>query len=361
MQPSDQHATVRPIKQWALFFQRYCLWLLLGCYVLATCWPGPGLAMRRWEWATSLGSVPLSMPLFLLALLLFCAALVTDWAEVRSVAARPAVLVVGLVAVWVGPALLVLVAGKVVPWAFDGQTTSGLLVGLALVATMPVANSSVGWSQNAGGNLALSLGLVLVSISLSPWTTPHLLELLGLSLAPAERALCEMLVNRFSGAFFIVWVILPTALGFAVRALVGRHRVERVNSWIVLASVAALLVLNYVNAALALPKVWHQPQASVLAATVVLATLLSAVGLACGWAIAWLMKLPGEGRSALLFALSMKHTGLALVLAGAVLADQPLAILIIVIATLIQHLLAGIVQWRLQSGENSSPLIKIIQ
>jgi hypothetical protein len=42
----------------------------------------------------------------------------------------------------------------------------------------------------------------------------------------------------------------------------------------------------------------------------------------------------------------MKHTGLALVLAGAVLENQPLAIFIIVLATLVQHLLAGVVQWR---------------
>ena len=351
MQPFEQHATVRLSEKWAHFAQRYCLWLLLGCYVLATCWPGPGLAMRRWEWSSSIDAAPLSLSLFLLALLLFCAALATDWAEIRAVAARPIVLIVGLVAVWLGPVLLVLAAGVVVPWALDGQTTTGLLVGLALVATMPVANSSVGWSQNAGGNLALSLGLVLLSISLSPWTTPHLLGLLGLSLAPAERALCEVLVNRFSGTFFIVWVIMPTALGFAIRALAGRRRVESWNGWIALASIGALLVLNYANAALALPEVWQQSQVSVLAATLVLATLLSVVGLACGWAIAWLMKLPGEGRSSLLFALSMKHTGLALVLAGAVLENQPLAIFIIVLATLVQHLLAGVVQWRSRRAE----------
>jgi hypothetical protein len=41
----------------------------------------------------------------------------------------------------------------------------------------------------------------------------------------------------------------------------------------------------------------------------------------------------------------MKHTGLALILAGSVLADQPLAILVIVLATITQHLLAGVVQW----------------
>ncbi len=50
-------------------------------------------------------------------------------------------------------------------------------------------------------------------------------------------------------------------------------------------------------------------------------------------------------RSCLLFGLSMKHTGLALILAGAVLEDQPLAILLIVLATLEQHLVAAVVQW----------------
>jgi BASS family bile acid:Na+ symporter len=153
------------------------------------------------------------------------------------------------------------------------------------------------------------------------------------------------LVNRFSGKFFIVWVILPTALGFAVRALAGRARVERADGWIVMASVAALLILNYVNAALALPEIWQHSQPAVLATTLLLAVCLSAVGLACGWLIARVARLPRDATLALDFALSMKHTGLALVLAGAVLADQPLAIFIIVLATLVQHLLAGIVQW----------------
>ncbi len=52
-----------------------------------------------------------------------------------------------------------------------------------------------------------------------------------------------------------------------------------------------------------------------------------------------------------MFGLGMKHTGLALLLAGAVLAEQRLAILMIVLATLAQHLLAGVVQWRFRLAE----------
>jgi BASS family bile acid:Na+ symporter len=342
----DSQETDRISARLSHFVQRHILWLLVGCYALSACWPEPGLTLRLWELPRSPGGgVPVSVPLLLLTLLLFCAALMTNLAQIRSVLQRPGMLVAGLVAVWLGPALLVILAGLVVPWLTSGAETAGLLAALALVATMPVANSSVGWAQNAGGNLALALGLVVLSISLSPWTTPHLLGLLGLSLAPAERAICESLVARFSGTFFIVWVILPTLAGLACHYLAGANRIASVRPWIILVSASALLVLNYVNTAMALPKVFNQTPILVLLTTAVLAVALSVVGMALGWAIAWLLRLSVEMRLALLFGLSMKHTGLALVLAGAVLAEQPLAILMIVLATLMQHLLAAIVQW----------------
>jgi predicted Na+-dependent transporter len=165
-----------------------------------------------------------------------------------------------------------------------------------------------------------------------------------MSLSDQEQAYCEALVAQFSGVFFIIWVILPTAAGLACRYLLTPRRVEFVGSWFVLTSAAALLMLNYINSALALPKI-HESPISLLVATTLLAIALSLVGLVLGWALAWLLRVKPQTRSALMFGLSMKHTGLALILAGAVLANQPLAILMIVLATLVQHILAGIVQW----------------
>jgi bile acid:Na+ symporter, BASS family len=328
----------------ALFARRHFLWLLISCYALAACWPAPGLAIREWHWsALFAGDVPV-VSLLLLAIMLFCAALSTDLAQIRVVLRHPWILAAALLAVWLGPTLLVFAAGWFVPLAVGGHSTSGLLVGLALVATMPVANSSVGWVQNAAGNLALALALVVVSISLSPWLTPHLLSFLGMSLSPGERADCERLVNQFTGWFFMIWVILPTAMGFACRFLLSPPRVAPLASWLSLISAASLLLLNYMNSATALPKASNASTA-LLIATVVLAIALSVVGLVAGWSLAWLLGFSPQTRTALMFGLSMKHTGLALILAGAVLSDQPLVILMIVLATLAQHLLAGIVQW----------------
>jgi BASS family bile acid:Na+ symporter len=337
----DSETSTRSGDRWAHYVGRNILWLLVGCYALAAICPRPGIALRKWEWSP--GGIPVSVSLLLLAVMLFIAALSTDTVQIRSVLQKPLVPVVGLVAIWLAPAIVVILAGWAVPWAVDGQQTAGLMVGLALVAAMPVANSTVGWTQTAGGSLALSLSLVVVSILLSPWVTPSLLTWLGMSLSPSEQEFCERLVTSFSGLFFICWVLLPTAAGFAARYLFSPAALARSSGWRTIASASALLGLNYVNTAVALPRVVESP-ALLLAATATLAIALSAVGLACGWAIARFFRLSDESRAALVFGLSMKHTGLALILAGGVLGDQPLAILIIILATLMQHLLAGLAQ-----------------
>jgi BASS family bile acid:Na+ symporter len=323
--------------------RRRFLWLLVATYALAMLWTAPGLAMRRWEWPAA-ANVPVSFPLLLLAVMLFSAAALTDLSQIRIVSHHPVVLGAALLAVWLGPALLVLVAGWLIPTTVGGQSTAGLLVGLALVATMPVANSSVGWTQNADGNLGLSLALVVLSILLCPWVTPNLLNLLGMSLSNSERAYCEALVGQFSGWFFIIWVILPTAAGLACRYLLNSTRVEALSSRFILASAAALLLLNYINAALALPRI-RESSPILVAATATLVAALCFAGLALGWAMAWIIYVKPATRAALMFGLSMKHTGLALILAAAVLADQPLAILVILLATLMQHLTAALVQY----------------
>jgi BASS family bile acid:Na+ symporter len=332
----------------AQFVRRRFLWLLLTSYALSVVWTAPGLAMRKWDWSPANGTnVPLSFTLVLLAVMLFSAALLTDVSQIRLVSRHPIVLLTAIVAVWLGPAMLVIAADWLIPATIGGTATSGLLVGLALVATMPVANSSVGWTQNAEGNLGLALALVVLSILLCPWVTPNLLNLLGMSLSAKERAYCEALVGQFSGWFFIVWVILPTAAGLAFRFLLTPPRVERIACWFVLASAAALWMLNYINSALAFPRI-REASAALLGATVALAAATSLVGLALGWALARIIYVKPQTQAALMFGLSMKHTGLALILAGAVLADQPLAILFIVLTTLTQHFLAGMVQWWMQ-------------
>jgi BASS family bile acid:Na+ symporter len=247
-----------------------------------------------------------------------------------------------------------LTADRIVPAVIDPQAAAGLMISFTLIASMPVANSSVGWSQSAGGNLGLSLALVVVSILLSPWVTPTLQHYLGTSLGESEREFEEM-VNQFSGLFFIIWVILPTAAGMVGRLILTPARVELARSWFTVISAAALLLLNYLSSVLALPEA-HKATAGELLVTLLLAFSLALVGILLAWLIALVFRMRPETRSALMFGLSMKHTGLALIVASTVLDSQPLAILLIVLATLMQHIVAGIVQWWLDHSLTAEDL-----
>jgi BASS family bile acid:Na+ symporter len=343
----------------AVFVRRYFLWLLIGFYVLATVVPGPGRAIRGWQWETPRFANVTLASLLLLAVMLFIAAILTDLKQVRVVSRHPFVLLTALVAVWLGPAILVIVADRLVPAVIDPQAAAGLMISFTLIASMPVANSSVGWSQSAGGNLGLSLALVVVSILLSPWVTPTLQHFLGASLGESDREFEEM-VNQFSGAFFIIWVILPTAAGIASRILLTPARVESARSWLTVVSAAALLLLNYLSSVLALPEA-HKATAGQLLVTLLMATSLAIVGILLAWLIAHLFRMRPETRTALTFGLSMKHTGLALIVASTVLDNQPLAILLIVLATLLQHIVAGIVQWALDHNLTTEEVSEAVQ
>lgn len=344
------NSSTRLADRAAAFVRHHFLWLLVASYVVAAAFPWPGIALRSWEVESPAFPKASLASLLLLAVMLFIAALLTELKELRIVSRHPFVLLLALAAVWVGPALLVFVAGWLMPATIGGESTAGLLVGFALVASMPVANSSVGWTQSAEGNLGLGLALVVVSILFSPWIAPNLLRFFGSTLAESAQD-CEALVNQFSGLFFIVWVIIPTAAGFLCRLLIGPGLVENARPWLTITSAAALLALNYLNSVLALPKAGHSPP-SLLLATVVLAIALGVIGIFLGALIAWLLRLRPETRTALMFGLSMKHTGLALIVAAAVLSDEPLAIFMIALATIMQHVVAGIVQWLIESGQS---------
>lgn len=323
---------------------RNLLWLLVASYVLAGFLPEPGEMIRGLSLTRATGD-EVTAPMLLLALLLFCGAAVVRWSQLRELMQRPGILLLGLIAIWLVPCLFVSALGWVLPSLLGEYVTTGMLVGLALVAAMPVANSSVAWCQNARGNVALSLGLIILTIVLSPLAAPQMLNLMGLSLSSQETAQCEQLVKQFSGTFFIVWVILPSFAGILFNKLMGLQAIDRLRGLLRMISAATLLTLNYANASIAMPRVFDADAPRMILISSVLAILLSALGVASGWLLSRLLAVDPASRTALMFGFSMKHTGLALVLAGQVLHTEPRVILMIVLATLLQHVVAGMADW----------------
>lgn len=321
--------------------RRHFIWLILAAYGVAALLPGPGAAAAQFDFGDYFGlEGRITLPLVLVAVLLYLAAIAVDVTEMRVLLRRPWIWIAGLACVWIGPAAALAIAGRLMP-SFASEAAVGLLLGMALVAAMPVANSSVAWTQQAKGALPWSLGLVVLSILLTPWVTPLVIRVSGLSLAGADPELIEQATRSFSGAPFIVWVLLPTVAGFATRRLVGEATLEQITPARRLMSTAILLVLNYSAGSLAFRE---QPTIAAFLAAALAALALAAGGVLLATFLAFLFRLDRPTADALRFSLGMKHTGLAFGLATtAGLADQPAAMLLIVVTTPLQHVVAAIV------------------
>ena len=206
----------------AKFLHHHLLWFLIGAYALAAVFPTPGLWMRN----LSFGNIQImqtnihaSLLLVLLALLMFNAGLGVKTSHLQSLRHKTGVLLAGLTANLVVPIAYIFVVTLVMRLWYEPDEAQHILVGLALVAAMPIAGSSTAWAQNSNGNLALSLGLVLSSTILSPVITPITLYLFGEMASDEYETVLEDLAAYGSGAFLGFWVVLPSVLGLCTRSV----------------------------------------------------------------------------------------------------------------------------------------------
>jgi bile acid:Na+ symporter, BASS family len=126
-------------------FHGHLVWLLLGSYAVGATWPGPGLKAR----GVSVGEVNLfheqvnlSLPVLTLASLLLNAGLGVQVSQLRGLARRPAALLAGLAANLLVPITYILGVTLVMNLWHNPDEVQSILVGLALVASMPIAGSS---------------------------------------------------------------------------------------------------------------------------------------------------------------------------------------------------------------------------
>lgn len=328
---------MRFFKTLTHFVHRNFIWLVCGSYVVAACFPTLGLAIR----SASIGGV--SLPMIMLAALLFNAGVGVDVKALAHLRKEPLLLLLGL-------------AGNVlIPLAFIGAVTmlmglwhnpdevQNILVGLALVASMPIAGSSTAWSQNANGNMTLSLGLVLGSTLLSPLLTPLVLHAVGFMTTGDYSQDLHELAGGQTGSFLLVAVILPSLLGIAFRQCVGTARATSFKSSLKLANSALLLVLNYSNASVSLPHAIANPDYDLLGVILVIVSGLCVIAFLAGYSIWRLRRSHKADKVALMFGLGMNNNGTGLVLASLALADHPRVLLPIIFYNLVQHLIAGII------------------
>lgn len=327
---------------------RHLLWLLLSAYVVAGLAPDLGLAIR----GVGLGSVEafgtstqVSLPLLLLGFLLFNAGLGVRADRLRGLVRDPRLLLLGLGAnVLVPIAFLHGIAPALGLW-HDSSEVQSILIGIALVAAMPIAGSSTSWSQHGEGDLALSLGLVLFSTVLSPWTTPLVLKAVTPLLAPEYADAVRAFGGESTGLLLGLFVMLPALLGVAVGSACGKDGFSPIRSWLKLLNSIVLLVLVYANASAALPESMANPDVDFLLLALAVVASLCVIAFATGRLLGKLTSAEKSQETALMFGLGMNNNGTGLVIASVVLAAHPRVMLPILIYNLVQHLVAGTVTW----------------
>src|SRR5262249_41620387 len=159
--------------------RRYFLVLLVASYVAAAVVPETGLRIRGLgarEFSFASQRISVSLPGVMLAVLLFNAGLGVAIDQTRGIWCRPSVIAARLAANLAVPLIVTIAIAIGLRYWPDPDETQNLIVGLALIAAMPIAGSSTAWSQNNDGDLALSIVLVLASTFLSPLTTPLVLR-----------------------------------------------------------------------------------------------------------------------------------------------------------------------------------------
>ena len=264
-------------------------------------------------------------------------------------------LLAGLAANLLIPVSYILGVSLVMDAWHNPDEVQNILVGLALVASMPIAGSSTAWSQNADGDLALSLGLVLGSTLLSPLTTPLALHAVGFMARGDYAEDLHELAAGGAGAFLAVGVILPSLLGIALRQCAGERRVTAAKPALKLVNTGVLLFLNYSNASASLPQAIARPDPDFLAAALAIVVGLCVLMFAAGWSLARLFRAARDRRVALMFGLGMNNNGTGLVMASLALADHPRVLLPIIFYNLVQHLVAGAVDRIVRDGEARPP------
>jgi BASS family bile acid:Na+ symporter len=337
----DSHRWTAPA---ARFLGRHFLALLFASYFAAALWPGPGLTIRMIPMGrVSLGPIhtEASLPLLMLACLLFNAGLGVDTSRLAAFLRRPRTLAAGLAANILFPILFILALSSWLRTWLNTDDVQSILAGLALVASMPIAGSSTAWSQNADGDMALSLGLVLCSTFLSPLVTPLAIHTVGFLAAGAYSRDLHRLASGNAESFLAVGVLVPSMLGLVVGRLLGPARVAAAKSDLKLVNSLILLLLNYSNAAVSLPRAIANSDLDFLGAILVIVLGLCVLAFAAGWGLALLLGASREQQIALMFALGMNNNGTGLVLASIAMANHPRAMLPIIFYNMVQHLVAG--------------------
>ncbi len=345
MLSSIKNYTFEKIKKISDLIHHNFLILLVLIYFFAAIFPDLGVQLQHTQLGTfTLSGVTIqaSLSMLFLTSLLFNAGIGVNTDEFKYLSRSPWVLISGLVVNTLVPIVFLFLLSLLFSHHFN-HGLQIILVSMALIAAMPIAGSSTAWTQNSNGDMALALGLVLLSTIFSPFISPLIFEI-GEQMTSGDFAhALDSMEGLSTGLFLMFCVLIPSILGMIIRYTIGFIYIEKIKPILKLSNSVILLILNYANASVSLPQVIAQPDWGFLVLTFAIVIAMSAISFGSGWYLAKLFKVNRAQRLSLMFGLGMTNNGTGLVLAALTLANYPQVLFPIIIYNLVQHLAAGLV------------------
>lgn len=329
------------------FIHSHLLKLLIFIYLLSVLAPNVGVAMKDYEFAklkwNGTDDLTITLPMIMLSILLLNAGLSVKLLDLKKVFHTPVPLFIGLVSNVMIPLLFTITFSYIGDYFYhNSDGVQNVLVGLAIISSMPIAGSSATWVQNVNGNPALIFGLVVFSTLISPLLSPFVFHAVGYVTNGDYSEDLHQLGNQGASSFLIFSVVIPSFCGIVMRAFINDYVWDSIFPVLKTLNLMNLLALNYLNASSSLPIAFKNKDPDFILMIIVVTNLLCLISFSAGWFIPKFFKVPLDQRISLTYGLGMNNNGTGLVLASSTMREHPLILLPIIFYNLGQQIIAGL-------------------
>lgn len=285
---------MKKIGRISSFLTRYIGVIIIIFSIIAFCW------RDGFAWTTNYTSMFLGIAMFGMGLTI-------KMGDFQVVFSRPKEILIGCLAQYTVMPFLAWILAVVLKLPED------LALGVILVGCCPGGTASNVITYIAGGDVALSVGMTIVSTLVAPLATPSLVYMLAG--AWVEVSFIAMVLS-------VVKVILvPVLLGILIRSILGKQ-IQKISELLPLISVVSIVMIISGIVAVNADKIIS---CGMLVLGVVI--LHNLCGMGIGLVAAKLLKVPYDKVTAIAIEVGMQNSGLAISLATANFAANPLATL----------------------------------
>lgn len=283
-----------------------------------------------------LGTLTFLVP-FVFAFMTFTGAIRTNFRQMGEIVRHPIPLLVSYVVIHAVIPLIAFAMGKIFLGGYDDY-----IAGAVLEYVVPTAVSSVMWAAVAGGDMSLTLSIILLDTLTAPFVVPFSLHLLlG----------ADVKINFLSMILDLTWMItLPALLAMLMNQFSHNRLGERLAPVTAPLGKIALIFIITVNSTRIAPFVRNIDITQLKVIAIIFAVAVASY--AIGWLVGFLLKKGHSATASIVFGCGMRNISAGAVIAAAYFPTA--AMLPVMAGTLFQQATASVFSNLLQRSQKKS-------